>query len=368
MVLLVTAAIAFSLWFYYVKTISTVQNNILIKVRALNEADFTYEGFISDLGDIFTITTSRVPPNANLPKELQELVARDGTRLTRLNPTYVTRLVHEFEPSVDGITRKIVSSTPTNPENAADDWEMSALQQIENGRLNEKFEVMGSPRSPAGSARYISPFVIRESCISCHTGLKAGDRYGAISVRIPYAPYLEIIKRDIIPIGGSHIAVWLLMLLVLIAFSNSIVTQLKRKNAAEDVLLDTTAELNKEIEICNEFENELRESRRRFQELAQKDPLTNLFNRRRFFDLAATEIKRMQRIGGIATLAMLDIDHFKGFNDTYGHIAGDNCLKTISSKIREIIREIDVVARYGGEEFIFLFPQTPSDYALTVAE
>jgi diguanylate cyclase (GGDEF)-like protein len=65
---------------------------------------------------------------------------------------------------------------------------------------------------------------------------------------------------------------------------------------------------------------------------------------------------------------MLDVDHFKVFNDNYGHIAGDNCLRMVAAKIREIIREIDIVARYGGEEFILLFPQTSSEHALTVTE
>jgi diguanylate cyclase (GGDEF)-like protein len=365
-ILLVTAAIGFSLWFDYQNTVATVNGDVLLKVRATNNADFVYEGFISDLGELFVVS-SRVPPNPNLPKDKQEIVSRDGTRLIRLNPTYVTRLVHALEVNSEGMARKIVSTEPTDMIDSADEWEAAAIKDIENRKIDEKFEIL---KNEAGQdiVRYLSPFIIRESCTSCHTGLKAGERYGGISVSLSYAPYLNTIKRTVIPIAGAHIAIWLLMLLILIAFSNSIVTQLKKKNMAEDVLLDTTAELNKEIEICNEFENELRESRKRFQELAQKDPLTNLYNRRRFFEVAATEIKRMQRIGGVASLAMLDIDHFKRFNDTYGHIAGDNCLKTISAKIREIIREIDVVARYGGEEFVFLFPQTPGDYAFSVAE
>jgi diguanylate cyclase (GGDEF)-like protein len=365
-ILLVTTAIGVSLWFDYQNTVATINGDVLLKVRATNNADFVYEGFISDLGELFVVS-SRVPPNPNLPRDKQEIVSRDGMRLIRLNPTYVTRLVHAMEVNSEGMTRKIVSIEPTDIIDSADEWETAAIKDIESRKIDEKFEIV---KNEAGqdTVRYLSPFIIRESCTSCHTGLKAGERYGGISVSLSYIPYLNTIKRTIIPIGGAHVAIWLLMLLILIAFSNSVVTQLKKKNMAEDVLLDTTAELNKEIEICNEFENELRESRKRFQELAQKDPLTNLYNRRRFFELAATEIKRMQRIGGVASLAMLDIDHFKRFNDTYGHIAGDNCLKAIASKIREIIREIDVVARYGGEEFVFLFPQTPGDYAFSVAE
>jgi diguanylate cyclase (GGDEF)-like protein len=366
-ILLVTGSIAFSLWFNYQNVVAVTNNNILIKVKAINEADLLYEGFLSDLGDLFALSSVKIPPNPNLPKDKQELIARDGTRLTRLNPTYITRLVHEFASGSDGITRKIVNDDPMFPENQADDWETAALLQIEGGMTNEKMEIVRDERGVA-IVRYISPFVVRESCISCHTELKAGERHGGISASLSYAPYFESMKKTMVPIGGVHIAVWILIMMVLSAFSNSIVTQLKKKNMAEDILLDTTAELNKEIALCNEFENELRESRKRFQELAQKDPLTDLSNRRHFFERAITEVKRLQRVGGVLSVAMLDVDHFKVFNDNYGHIAGDNCLRAVSAKICEIIREIDIVARYGGEEFILLFPQTSAEHALTVTE
>jgi diguanylate cyclase (GGDEF)-like protein len=366
-ILIVTGSIAFSLWFNYKNAVADTNNNILIRVKAINEADLTYEGFLSDLGDLFAVASPKIPPNPNLPKDKQDVIARDGTRLTRLNPTYITRLVHEFVSGSGGITRKIVNDNPMFAENQADEWETAALAQIEGGRINEKIEIVKDERG-ADIVRYISPFIVRDSCIGCHTDLKAGERHGGISASLSYAPYLESIKQTMVPIGGVHIAVWLLIMMVLSAFSNSIVTQLKKKNMAEDVLLDTTAELNKEIALCNEFESELRESRKRFQELAQKDPLTDLFNRRRFFELAITEVKRLQRVGGVLSVAMLDVDHFKVFNDNYGHIAGDNCLRTVAAKIREIIREIDIVARYGGEEFILLFPQTSSEHALTVTE
>ena len=104
------------------------------------------------------------------------------------------------------------------------------------------------------------------------------------------------------------------------------------------------------------------------QELATRDPLTGVFNRRHFFQLARSELERAGRYLRPISLLMLDADYFKRINDTYGHLAGDQVLQAITARCRETLREIDVVARYGGEEFLVLLPETGAAAALLVAE
>jgi len=104
------------------------------------------------------------------------------------------------------------------------------------------------------------------------------------------------------------------------------------------------------------------------QELATRDPLTGVFNRRHFFQLASSELERAARYRHPVSLLMLDADYFKRINDTYGHLAGDQVLQAITARCREALREIDVVARYGGEEFLVLLPETGPADALLVAE
>lgn len=92
--------------------------------------------------------------------------------------------------------------------------------------------------------------------------------------------------------------------------------------------------------------------------LSITDPLTNLYNRRHFFETAIKELERVQREGDDAkplSLAILDIDHFKKINDSHGHRAGDFILKKLSGLLKNGIRKYDILARYGGEEFIILF-------------
>ena len=99
------------------------------------------------------------------------------------------------------------------------------------------------------------------------------------------------------------------------------------------------------------------------------DSLTGLFNRR-YFDLALeTEFYRLKRSGGKLSLIMFDIDHFKKFNDAYGHLPGDDCLKSIGAALKSIVhRATDVVSRYGGEEFVVILPETDLRGAVILAE
>lgn len=98
------------------------------------------------------------------------------------------------------------------------------------------------------------------------------------------------------------------------------------------------------------------------------DHLTNLLNRRYFQQRLAEEIERAKRLRRELSLLMLDIDDFKYYNDTNGHLAGDEALKTTAKCIRESVRTVDVVARFGGEEFAVILPETDGQGAQLVAE
>lgn len=103
-------------------------------------------------------------------------------------------------------------------------------------------------------------------------------------------------------------------------------------------------------------------------ELSSRDPLTGLLNRRHFMLSLEREIDRVARAGEPALLLMVDIDHFKGINDTHGHVVGDAAIRAVARVLGDCVRPMDTVARYGGEEFALIFPNCPPAFARVVAE
>lgn len=108
--------------------------------------------------------------------------------------------------------------------------------------------------------------------------------------------------------------------------------------------------------------------KKKLSELAYRDGLTGLFNRRYFDDRLKDEIARAKRYSRDLTLILTDIDHFKRFNDDFGHQKGDEVLILVGNIIKENSRQNDTVARYGGEEMAMILPETPLDMAAKVAE
>lgn len=104
------------------------------------------------------------------------------------------------------------------------------------------------------------------------------------------------------------------------------------------------------------------------QKFAITDSLTGLFNRRHFFDLGEKEFAKSTRYDRSLSVILLDIDFFKGINDTYGHFVGDRVLAQVGVLLHKSGREVDLTARYGGEEFIILLPETDCESAKLVAE
>ena len=106
----------------------------------------------------------------------------------------------------------------------------------------------------------------------------------------------------------------------------------------------------------------------RLEQLAQTDPLTQLLNRRALTERITAEMERALRYDSTMALLMIDLDHFKRVNDTYGHLVGDDVLRDVGQLLGDTIRTSDIVARYGGEEFLVLLPETDDAGAESFAE
>ncbi|NIO04328.1 MAG: diguanylate cyclase [Proteobacteria bacterium] len=112
----------------------------------------------------------------------------------------------------------------------------------------------------------------------------------------------------------------------------------------------------------------LQEKNKELETISVTDSLTGLYNRKHLMETLAHEVTRGQRYDHSLSVLMIDIDHFKKYNDTFGHLAGDRLLAKMARIFKESIRSIDYVARYGGEEFVVMLPETGSREAISAAE
>ena len=126
--------------------------------------------------------------------------------------------------------------------------------------------------------------------------------------------------------------------------------------------------VTRDITERKQAEDELRESEHRYQDLSIIDDLTQLHNSRHFYAQLEKEIERSNRYEQPFTLLMLDIDNFKTFNDTYGHVEGDYALSRLGQVVKRCLRETDSAYRYGGEEFMIMLPMTTSEEGIVTAK
>ena len=135
-----------------------------------------------------------------------------------------------------------------------------------------------------------------------------------------------------------------------------------------DLPVVTRGELGYMTEVFNAMVGRLRSGREALEKLSVTDGLTGLFNRNHLMVTLTMEIARADRQEEPFTVLMIDLDHFKKYNDTHGHLAGDEILAKMAAVFADCIREVDYAARYGGEEFLVMLPQTGLSGAMEVAE
>ncbi len=279
-------------------------------------------------GGVYVPVTGDTQPNQYQDDPLSEIRISKSLKLTKVNPALMTRQLAEISVQRGGIQFHLTSLKPIRPENKPTPREESALKTFENGtREIGQFIVDGQKKS----FFYMAPLETEKSCLKCHArqGYKEGDVRGGISVTLPFIAQIPL-KRIFI----GHVVIGLMGLIGIVICG---------------------IQLNKAYEVIRKQ--------------SVIDALTGIANRRYFSDQLLTLINSSKREKYPFSIIMGDIDHFKAYNDTYGHIRGDECLRQVAQAIEKTLkRPGDFCARYGGEEFVIVLPYTTRDGACFIAE
>lgn len=238
----------------------------------------------------------------------------------------------------------------------------------------------GEPFNDKGFLEIISqsaPLDILQSTESYHRQLYtlplenyAGVPVGEIITVLDISKHLYDFRASLCNAGMIILAVFVVTIFVLF---QGIGYFLKKVRESQQQLEETVDQRTKQLQKTNQrlsqeiIQHEL--TQKDLESLSEKDGLTDLYNRRKFNDQYETEWNAALRDSRIISLIMIDIDCFKPYNDKYGHLAGDEALKTVAQAIQNnVTRPRDCVARYGGEEFICILPETSMDSTIHVAE
>jgi len=279
-------------------------------------------------GGVYVPVTDEIRPNQYLDDPLRDVVTTSGLVLTKLNPAYMTRLIAEFAAENNNVQFHITSLKPIRPENKPEEWERTALEIFETSQQTEYFEYIRQDDSQF--FRYMAPLITEKSCLQCHEkqGYQEGAIRGGISLSFP------VDFKTNWALINSHAVLALVGVVLIFIFG--------RKLASNIQVLEQQSQI---------------------------DGLTQIYNRRYFDEYLQRELLRSHRTKSPLSVLIGDIDHFKPYNDFYGHLAGDDCLKIVAQTLQELLkRPGDIVTRYGGEEFVIVLPSTTLEGAYLMGE
>lgn len=313
----------------YHESEKTHRNLILNTTRALFDRIILTRQWNAMHGGVYVPVTKETQPNPYLINDpLRDIKVNDSLTLTKINPAYMTRQLAELSAKRGDVQVHITSLNLLRPENRPSPREQKALESFEKG-VKEVGEIIKDGADT--QFFYMAPLKTDYACLGCHAkqGYKEGDINGGISITIP-AHRADNLTGMI----AGHLIIGLFGLFGLNLF---------------------LFKLNKSYEVI--------------QRQAVVDALTDVPNRRAFMERIESEFRRSMRDKSPLSALMIDIDHFKLYNDTYGHTAGDECLKRVAQAIKNTVkRPADFCARYGGEEFVVLLPETALEAARLLAE
>ncbi|MDA3940317.1 MAG: diguanylate cyclase [Spirochaetia bacterium] len=318
--------VGLSLFFNYQNSINEQQRLALASAKSFFDQVVLTRKWNALHGGVYVPVSDETPPNPYLNVPMRDIEV-DGLKLTLLNPSYMTRQLAELTMENGDVQIHLTSLNPIRPQNKPTPMEERALYEFEKG----KNEIGLLKEEDSGTSFfYMAPLNTEKSCLQCHAvqGYKEGNIRGGISITLPF-----VMEIPFIPLVVTHGVLGIIGLITIFIFGKK---------------------LNNSYKII--------------QKQASIDSLTGIPNRRSLSEKIVQEYNRSLRSKKPLAAIMCDLDNFKQYNDSYGHVAGDLCLQKVAQKIESNLnRPGDYCARYGGEEFIIILPETSTSGAVIIA-
>ena len=324
--------------------------NRYLEHGALAEVRYNSQVLMDTALAIRSYTTDEIKPH------LDPLNAE--TFLPQTVPAFAaTETLHRLRDRYTGYDYKEAVLNPTNPRDKATEWEAQLIEQFRSGKAGK--ELTGVHGDDMQSALYVArPIQIKNpQCLACHStpqaapasmikvygdangfGWKPDEIVGMQVVQVPMLYPLEKARQTYRTFMLSMLALFAAMFVAMnLALSSLVIEPMNRLN-------------------------------HKLEDMATRDFLTDLVNRRRFFERLEAEMAEARIKNYGLSVTILDLDFFKRINDTFGHDSGDMVLKNAALRVRELMRGSDCAARFGGEEFVMLLRETRIDAAAAMAE
>ena len=292
-----------------------------------------------DYGGVYILKRSDTESNIYL-RNLginPDVAAEGGRTFTMRNHAIMINEISRMSELKEGAKFRITSLRPIDPENAPDPFEKQALEKFEH-REGEFYRVE-YPSDKPPVFRYLAPMKADQTCLDCHRtqGYKVGSIVGAVSITIPVDNILHEARTS-----KTLLIVASLMILSLLI----------------GIIYILTGRLVEKLDSVQ----------RRYASLISTDELTRLRNRRYVLRRLEEECERADRLGAQLSILLIDLDHFKQVNDTFGHPFGDQVLRRVAARMKSCLRRYDVLGRIGGEEFLIISPGATLEEAIALAE
>jgi len=230
------------------------------------------------------------------------------------------------------------------------------------------------------TARYLYPVVAKQECLACHTQSHVGAVHGVIDITYPIQHFTDSFGEVINPIvayallvmGMIFIFLYVQLRYLIVLPIDNLLGVMRKVTLNMDLSQRVNSsswslELKQLTEYFNHLLKTIQDYSIKLEELSVRDPLTGLYNRRKFQEFMQNEIIRATRHDRGFSVIMVDLDNFKYINDTFGHPVGDMVLKEITILLGIELRRGDVLSRLGGDEFAIILPETDVTRGMQVA-